>query len=317
MDYETNNLLENGICFISQSINHLHNAEKIRDEERDESINRELKYSILHLHAGISIILKEKLAREHWALLFQNIDKASLKDFRSGNFTGISFDKCIDRLKEISSLGIRKEEKSILKQLKIKRNKIEHFCNEDSLDSFKPIIFKAINFFMNFIDEKTLEYLKENDAFVEVRKSLSALEEFVRFKMNEISSEKLENILTCPECFLDFFIKDSNELVIQCLFCLYKLNEGDDFSSCYEVNSAYDDPRDPSPSYYCSSCDEEDYIVFYKGSRSYICLSCLESSDEINDCSRCGVHYVNGVDSIYADTDICENCFSYIMSKDD
>ena len=53
-------LLENGLDFISSALKHLKN----------QPTKRELKYAVLHLSAGIELILKERLKREHWSLVF-------------------------------------------------------------------------------------------------------------------------------------------------------------------------------------------------------------------------------------------------------
>ena len=64
-------LLTNGLCFLLQSIEHFKCSENKYDTEK------ELKYSTLHLFSGIFLILKEKLKREHWSLLFSDVNKVT------------------------------------------------------------------------------------------------------------------------------------------------------------------------------------------------------------------------------------------------
>ena len=52
-------LFENGLDFIDNSLDQILNL----------TDHHKLKYSILHLSAGIELVLKEILQREHWSLL--------------------------------------------------------------------------------------------------------------------------------------------------------------------------------------------------------------------------------------------------------
>lgn len=60
-------LLENGLDFVKSAVNYL-----VGYREKSD-----LKYGILHLSAGIELILKYRLSKEHWSLVFQNFDKVS------------------------------------------------------------------------------------------------------------------------------------------------------------------------------------------------------------------------------------------------
>ena len=55
-------LLENGLDFVLSAVEHL----------GGNPSKRELKYAVLHLYSGAVLILKERLLREDWKLLFAN-----------------------------------------------------------------------------------------------------------------------------------------------------------------------------------------------------------------------------------------------------
>ena len=62
------NLLDNALDFMLSA------AEAVsRDEGR-----RTLKDAVLHLGNGIELLLKARLAREHWSLIFSDINKSQL-----------------------------------------------------------------------------------------------------------------------------------------------------------------------------------------------------------------------------------------------
>ena len=94
-------LLENGLCFLLQSIKHFKYSENSKSDTETE---RELKYSTVHLFSGIFLILKEKLGREHWSLLFADVNQANKKKLESGDFRGVNFIDCQNRLSKIVSL---------------------------------------------------------------------------------------------------------------------------------------------------------------------------------------------------------------------
>ena len=62
-------LLENGLDFIWSAVEHLGVA----------STKRDLKYATLHLVSGIELVLKERVRREDWSLLFPDPSKPTQK----------------------------------------------------------------------------------------------------------------------------------------------------------------------------------------------------------------------------------------------
>jgi hypothetical protein len=54
---------------------------------------RDLKYAVLHLQAATEVLLKVRLIREHWTLVFKNPDKATLVSYASGDFISIRLDE--------------------------------------------------------------------------------------------------------------------------------------------------------------------------------------------------------------------------------
>jgi hypothetical protein len=65
---------------------------------------RSLKYAVLHLDAAIELVLKARLAREHWSLIFENSDKASLQAMSSGDFVSVDIKSALNRLEGIAGV---------------------------------------------------------------------------------------------------------------------------------------------------------------------------------------------------------------------
>ena len=80
-------------------------AEAVR---RDEG-PRSLKEAVLHLGNGVELVVKARLAGEHWSLIFSDIDKASYNKITSGDLVSVDFPKALDRLKNIGGVSIDKQ----------------------------------------------------------------------------------------------------------------------------------------------------------------------------------------------------------------
>ena len=48
--------------------------------------SRKWKFAVLHLWTGMELLLKARLARENWSLLFANVDRADRSKLHDGNF---------------------------------------------------------------------------------------------------------------------------------------------------------------------------------------------------------------------------------------
>lgn len=192
-------LLENGLCFLLQSIEQFKCSEsnKINNE-------RELKYSTLHLFSGIFLILKEKLRREHWSLLFADVNKANKQNLKSGDFYGVSFTDCQSRLSKIVSINFTNKHRETLTLLRKRRNKIEHFFEPKSLVSSQSILVHGLDFSIEFIKEHLSPNLENNEKqnIEKIRRECFNLRKFVEEKMKKIKPKlsKQKIILNCYEC---------------------------------------------------------------------------------------------------------------------
>lgn len=65
---------------------------------------RSLKYSLLHSVASIELVLKARLFKEQWPLIFADVDKADLSALKSGDFKSADSQTVIERLKKIATV---------------------------------------------------------------------------------------------------------------------------------------------------------------------------------------------------------------------
>jgi hypothetical protein len=51
-----------------------------------KEFDKKPKYSVIHFHAAVELIMKARLLWEHWTLIITRPETANLKSFRSGDF---------------------------------------------------------------------------------------------------------------------------------------------------------------------------------------------------------------------------------------
>lgn len=298
-------LLENGLDFIQSGIKYLVNY-------KDKS---DLKYGILHLSAGVEVILKYRLSKEHWSLLFQHVDKANKVRLESGDFVSVDFETSIKRLKEICSVDLGEEHQANIRTLRDKRNKMEHFSIMDSPEAVKVIFNKVLCFVIDFIEEqfdKTDLTQDELDTLENIRRSLSDLDEFIKHRWKAIQKDvdekrKTLSVTYCPVCYQDAMAVDIGG---KCLFCHQSYDDAEQLANDYINNilgiNSYSTVKDGGvyPLFNCVDCGAEAFVDAEDG--GWFCFSCgvRYSNNEINYCETCGTPYI--VEE--HDIGMCDSC---------
>jgi hypothetical protein len=317
-------LLENGFDFLVCAINNINIA---REDSTEEIYRKRLmKYAILHLASGIELVFKHRLLKEHWTYIFADMNKSNKHAFEIGDFKSVDSTNNIERLKNLCNVTFTKGEEETLETLRKKRNKIEHFKIEDSLQSVEAIMTKSLSLILNFIAIHTdigLLSSDERELLEQIKKETLELEEVIAAREEVIrqSAEKdgvLEKLIKCPECLEDYFLIGDCEN--ECLFCYYTdtpQNAADEYISNVLRISHYECVKDGGeyPLYECSECDENS-MVYDQESQIFICFNCgstIDSSD-VDWCSDCGRPFCSLEEDV---TSLCNDCIDYRFNKDD
>lgn len=307
-------LLENGLDFILSAIEHL-----------SETPNkRELKYAILHLHSGIELILKERLRREHWSLVFEKVEEAKKEKYTNGDFMSVQWRTCLGRLKGICEVDISEVALRTLEELKKKRNRLEHFNIVDSEIALKsatvPVITFALQFINDVLGEDTLTE-EELQSYNKIRQGLGDFELFVadRWKGIEDELKQFGNlVVTCPRCFQDAMAVDDGAT---CYFCGFHIDELDKtiqefVNNVLDVNWRDIASGDEWPVYRCPSCEDETLILirdnYGTDKPAFLCFRCGASWENLSSCMTCG-NYFDDTEGI----GICDDCIQYKVNKND
>lgn len=107
-------LLENGIDFIRSGIEAFYM--QIDPKPRDH------KYAIVHLFAGILLVLKERLRRDHPSLIFMRVEDAIEEDAKT-----VDFDTLVKRLTACTTSKLEDGDVRFLRSAQMLRNRLEHY----------------------------------------------------------------------------------------------------------------------------------------------------------------------------------------------
>ncbi len=287
------NLLENAHDFLLSAAEAVH---------RDEG-PRSLKEAVLHLANGVELLVKARIAREHWSLIFSNIDQASYDKLSKADFTSVDFPKALSRLEQIVGVPIDKSIRSRVEDLRQLRNRLTHFTATLDSAQTKSLVAKSMTFCVEFCEQQDMVTTDAENKLGEIHKNLTELQEFVDDRMKSIlEGQKYALIWECPECWQRALVIDVDET--NCKFCKHKIDP-------LEL-AADNSERDVED---CPECGEEStfaFVLYNNDAGEWVCFSCGERGENYQHCIRCDrMEYFSDKN----DVEICESCWSDIMSR--
>lgn len=306
-------LMENSLDFIERGLKSI-----ITDNES------ELKYAVLHLFSGILLFLKDVLYKEHWTLIFNDIDSANKAKLLDGDFKSVDFHNLLNRLEATGSIDILPKLKNDLSWMRKQRNKIEHLHNDLNQNEVKARIASLLNNLYDTLQvHKTSkeDYVVEEDAFFDYEyNSLFELIQIYSFKFDDFIQKRKAIIknkiqqsyiaILCPCCKQRALEIQPDENKCMCHFCLRMWNTKEFYyeNSKEHINEIkYGYEKTPCPN--CQS------TKLYKSYTDAVCFKCFEvfNSSYFNECARCGASIV------YTEEEggfaFCDSCISFIQSQ--
>ena len=158
-------ILENGLDFL------LHAVRPPTDYDDESEASVLPKYAVLNLAAACELILKARLCKEHWSLIFQNPDKATLAGLRSGEFVSVNFEKSLSRLRRDCGVELSRDTRDVLSELRNRRNLYQHFRT----DVDRPVITSVAARVLATLVDHLEEWFDESDFTAQASDVLSAL----------------------------------------------------------------------------------------------------------------------------------------------
>ncbi|MFJ4988789.1 hypothetical protein ACIP9H_33935 [Streptomyces sp. NPDC088732] len=257
--------------------------------------DRDLKYAVLHLHAATEVLLKARLARVHWSLVFANPAKATKAAFDTGGFSSATLDGTIERLSGIAGIDLREADRQAITKLGKTRNAFTHYGHRDTAYAIEGQAIDVLNFLLDFIErfvydrEASSQFGEEYDQTMHsIRERLGRIESLVKDRMHGVAAEVGEfadRTVHCPACRQMAIVVGEPDL--RCRFCNAKWDAPTELATHYLIdvlgvdNGGLDD---------CPICRDE--------SRDYakvVVLGAATASDRLEDvgvCFSCGLKFV-------------------------
>lgn len=207
--------VHNGLDYLESVIEHL----------RDEPDQHDLKYAVLHLQAAVEVLLKVRLIREHWSLVFEKPSAASRTALASGDFKSITLEDTLIRLTNIAGVEVPAPAREQFRRLANKRNKLQHFGMEEQAIGIENLAGQVLDSLLCFIRD----HLRPGAA-LEEEQALDETQELIRGEMGRITAlvtTRLARIkpelaahavvVRCPNCQHNTLPIDHRDL--RCRFC--------------------------------------------------------------------------------------------------
>ena len=297
-------LLENGFDYIISSLN---NLKKLEDNTGNKYT---IKYIIRDLISGIEIILKYRLMCDNWTFVIDNLDNLTLSNYQNGDFVSITLEQAINRLNKLCKVIIKKDEAITLKELKLVRNKIEHFKMSLKINEVISLVYNCLTIIIKFIDNN-IDILKfsrnEKKDYNLIKENILNLNNYLNEREKEIyNKHPNNNFEICPKCHKKCVVV--KDISCRCLLC-----ENVYFDTSYK-RKKYIEKYGPSyreiskgtteiEEIICPYCDDVMLLDYNNNvARCFLCNTTSSLSD-LSTCDRCGKIGPSG---------ICDECLKDI-----
>ncbi|HPH64582.1 MAG TPA: hypothetical protein PLF40_02515 [Kofleriaceae bacterium] len=155
-------MFENGIDYVQSAV--------VAFYSNPPPSGNELKYCVLHAFSGTLLILKERLRREHPALIWKDV--THLNDDSKNT---VDYDALLNRLAQCANVRLKGKERELLDEVRQTRNKIEHYEFVLKADKTSELLGRLTEFLERFLRDELKKTLKEVVP-VDVWRNISKLE---------------------------------------------------------------------------------------------------------------------------------------------
>lgn len=305
-------LSENGRHFLRSTLDEI--------QRDDQTGNRN---AVIFVAAALEVLLKTRLAMEHWTLLFDEPARAKLSELKTGEFVSAQASKLVSRLNNVASLGLDGDAPEKIFRL---RNRLVHYAPPSNL-AVRVEVAIGLSFALELIHDHLLPNLRSGES---EHKDLAALKEEISrvfLELDELRTKRLlllkgelkshGTIIACPDCSQQTLVVKGDDEGNFCLFCLVK-NNGEELAQQYVSDLLHWSWRDEAdggenPIHRCFNCDVPALVagvqVANRPKITHLCFSCAETfeAEDVVQCDRCGDLMAQGEDSM------CSDCWSALV----
>lgn len=271
--------------------------------------------------AAVEVLLKTRLALEHWTLLFDDPARAKLQDLKNGDFVSVQASRLVQRLNNVASLGLETKRADQIFKL---RNRMVHFGPGPKIAT-RLEVSRSLGFALDFLHDHLLPELpdEEQQRLEELKTELTAtfakIDDFKAGRLRDLKAELGTHaiVITCPDCQQDALVIDGDEDENRCLFCL-ALTGSEELAERYVSDilgwtwtSIAEGGTEPLQE--CIECSGHALVgpiqVVNRPKISYVCFSCATTLEEtdVDWCARCGDMKRSNGDSL------CSSCWRVVL----
>lgn len=188
---------------LSNAIDSLHHAIEHFAPLGDEAVASDYKRAILDVSHAVELLLKERLSREHPALIWRNVEKYPSLDAQT-----VTVDEAIARLDSICSVKISEEDRAAINASKRLRNSIQHFRFSVTEKEAKISIGKMLAFILDFSEKELAHSIRRDLQRDDRLRDLLKIHEFYQEYDKRVEAEmrsKGKWPETCSQCDLTSF----------------------------------------------------------------------------------------------------------------
>lgn len=259
---------------------------------------------VMTAFTGIELLLKARLHKEHWSLIFDRIDKATPEAIISGDFRSVGVDSALIRLKNIGGVSVDDQFDNRVSRLRDLRNKATHFKLETNRNDTRSVTAAALEVAIKFIESAFPNgHLSshQEDSKQQVVLTLAEFGDFVTKRLARLDDEagglEFFDDYMCTECFVQGVHR--NDGYPECAYCgsevafetiAYQLSGGGEVALC-------------------GNCDElaACFEIFDEHEAGWVCVNCEHVSTEpVNTCRRCGQAFLG-------EGRLCVNCLAELV----
>ena len=146
-----------------------------------------VKHVIINLSTCMELLIKFRLLEEHWAFIFDDVNKAKECDFDTGNFVSVGFARSIERLRNLCKIETSKYF-TASQQLQKYRNRAVHFTLNDKFEAILKTVGASIAEIQSFACDEVIPYIDNEDAIKDIESELNELLAF-RGELGAITTE--------------------------------------------------------------------------------------------------------------------------------
>ncbi len=252
---------------------------------------RDYKYCVLHAFSGTLLILKERLRREHAALIWTDV-----KNLNENTAETVNFKTLLDRLEHCASVRLLKHDRDLLESVRLLRNKIEHYEYELNEKEVTVLLGGLVEFLERFLQDHlghSLERVVPTHVWVNIAKLESIAK---RISEERIKKEEAD------------FLEWKTRATKYSKWSKPKLTDfANNFTSCPRTK----DELDSVDAMECGVCGEHTVYVAPKDADVGLCVNLLcRAVRRLDACAKCSNICVGEL------CDYCKDYLDYQMSQD-